>query len=128
VTDLGAGTPNQQMRRYERLLRRSGMFSARTSEGPPNSPWWVRHAPYRLQALALAYNTAGLDDVANYLAEAIRRQAWAILVVHEIGDGERKDGFISSAEHSGLIQMVLHLKVPCGTVQTAIRALGRGFS
>jgi hypothetical protein len=124
VTNLGPGTPNQQARRYARLLRRSGILSARTSEGPANSSGWVLRAPYRLQALALAYDTADLEDVRNYLAETISRDAWAVLVVHEIGDGQRKEGFISPAEHSGLIQMILQLNLPCGTVET-IRALAR---
>ena len=120
VTDLGPGTPNDQARRYARLLRRAGMLSARTSEGPPNSPHWVEHAPYRLQALALAYDTSGLDEVREYVTRAIRRSAWAILVIHEIGDGERKNGFIRSDEHGGLVRMIAHMNVPCGTVEAAI--------
>lgn len=122
VTDLGSGTSNEQARRYARLLRRSGMLSARTSEGPPNSLHWTLHAPYRLQALALAYDTSGLDDVEAYLAKAISRDAWAILVFHEIGDGKRSDGFITPTEHTAVLQTIGRLEVPCGTVETAVRA------
>ena len=100
------------------------MLSARTSEGPPNSPHWVEHAPYRLQALALAYDTSGLDEVREYVSTAIRRSAWAILVVHEIGDGERKNGFIPVDEHGGLVRMIAQMDVPCGTVETAIAEAG----
>ena len=123
VTNLGPGTPNDQARRYARLLRRAGMLSARTSEGPPNSPYSVEHAPYRLQALALAYNTSGLDEVREYVATAIRRSAWAILVIHEIGDGERKNGFIPPDEHSNLVHMIVEMNLPCGTVEAAIGAV-----
>jgi peptidoglycan/xylan/chitin deacetylase (PgdA/CDA1 family) len=124
VTDLGPGTPNDQARRYSRLLRRAGILSARTSEGPPNSPDWVEHAPYRLQALALAYDTSGLDEVREYVSTAIRRSAWAILVVHEIGDGERKNGFNAPDEHGGLVRMIAQMEVPCGTVEAAIAEIG----
>jgi len=120
VTDLGSGTPNDQAKRYARLLRHAGMLSARTSEGPPNSPHWVEHAPYRLQALALAYDTSGLDEVRDYVSSAIRRSAWAILVVHEIGDGERNNGFIPVNEHAGLVRMIAQMNLPCGTVEAAM--------
>ena len=55
---------------------------------------------------------------------AIRRSAWAILVVHEIGDGERKNGFIPPDEHGGLVRMIAQMDVPCGTVETAIAEAG----
>lgn len=119
VTDLGPGTPNQQARRYARLLRRSGILRARTSEGPANSTRWVSRAPYRLQALALAYDTAGLAGVRDYVSSAIQRSAWAILIIHEIGGGKRADGVIPAAEHLGLLQMISQLDVPCGTVDAA---------
>lgn len=126
VTNLGPGSPNEQARRYARLLRRAGILRARTSEGPPNSARWASRAPYRLQALALAYDTAGLAEVQDYLLRAIRRRAWAILVIHEIGDGRREDGFIPASEHLGLIQMIQGLRIPCGTVTAAAGIIGGG--
>lgn len=122
VTDLGPGNPNQQARRFARLLRGAGIRSARTSEGPPNSARWAEHAPYRLHALALGYDTQGLSEVRDYIEEAVRRKDWAILVIHEIGKGARSDGFISPAEHSELVAMISAMKVPCGTVQSAFHA------
>ncbi len=122
VTDLGPGNPNEQARRYARLLRRSGIESARTSEGPPNSARWAEHAPYRLHALALGYDTKGLADVRHYLEEAARRGLWAILVVHDIGNGARRDSCIPSAEHREIVAMIAAMDLPCGTVESALRA------
>lgn len=122
VTNLGPGNPNQQAKRFARLLRQSGIESARTSEGPPNSGRWAKRAPYRLHALALGYDTDGLGEVRDYLDGAVRRGEWAILVIHEIGDGARRDGFISPTEHSQLVAMISAMQVPCGTVQSAIEA------
>lgn len=123
VTDLGPGTANDQARRYAHLLKRSGIRRARTSEGPPNSLHWLETAPYRLQALALAYNTQSLADVKTYLVDAMKRGRWAILVVHEIGTGARTDGFISAAEHQGLLDLIKELGIPCGTVRSAVSAV-----
>lgn len=121
VTNLGRGTPNEQAHRYARLLRRSGIDSARTSEGPPNSTHWVQKAPYRLQALALAYDTRGPGEVKAYLEQAISRGAWAILVVHEIGEGKRSNGVIPPDEHLAVLQMIKDLRMECDTVETARR-------
>lgn len=121
VTNLGPGNPNQQAHRYAQLLLRTGIRSARTSEGPPNTPRWSAHAPYRLHALALAYDTKGEAEVRDYLKTAMERGDWAILVVHQIGTGVRSDGFIAPAEHEAIVAMISDLKIPCGTVESALR-------
>jgi peptidoglycan/xylan/chitin deacetylase (PgdA/CDA1 family) len=121
VTDLGPGNANQQAHRFARLLQSSGISSARTSEGPPNSAAWARHAPYRLQALALAYDTRGIGEVEAYLKSAIARGRWAILVIHEVGHGKRSQGFISPSEHKAILKMIKGLGLRCETVENAMR-------
>jgi len=121
VTDLGPGDPNQQARRYARLLRSAGILRARTSEGPPNALRWADDAPYRLQALALGYNTRSEADVRDYLSAARKEGRWAILVVHEIGSGKRSDGVISPTEHQQVLSDIAQMELPCGTIESAIR-------
>lgn len=120
VTDLGPGSPNAQAARYSALLRRAGIDSARTSEGPPNPEWWVRRRPYRLQALALGFDTRDAQDAIEYLARAARERRWAILIAHAIGDGARSDGVISPDEHREIVSAVGRLGLPSGTVERAM--------
>jgi hypothetical protein len=72
-----------------------------------------------LQALALGYDAKTLGAVENYLAEAMRESRWAILVLHGIEIGQ-DDGSISPAAHGQLLRMIAKMRVPCGTVQSAI--------
>lgn len=120
VTDLGPGTANAQAARYSAMLRRAGIDSARTSEGPPNPDWWVRRQPYRLQALALGFDTRDAKDAIDYLSRAARDRKWAILVIHAISDGSRSDGVISPDEHREIVAAVGKLGLASGTVNRAI--------
>lgn len=120
VTDLGPGSANAQAERYSAMLRRAGIDSARTSEGPPNPDWWVRRQPYRLQALALGFDTRDAKDAIDYLSRAARDRRWAILVTHAIGEGRRRDGVISADEHREIVAAVGRLGLTGGTVRRAI--------
>ena len=122
VTNIGPGNPNQQADRYANLLRSAGVVRARTSEGPPNSLQWTEDAPYRLQALAFGYDAQSGSQIKDYLDHAVRDSRWAILVFHEIGSGKPSDGSISPREHAGLLQMIREMRLPCGTIQSAIEA------
>lgn len=121
VTDLGPGNANQQADTYARILRSAGILRARTSQGPPNSLRWTEEASYRLQALALGYDAKTFRDVRDYIAEAITERRWAILVLHEIGVGKLGDGSVSPAAHEQLLRMIKQMRVPCGTLESAIR-------
>lgn len=120
VTDLGPGGPNRQADAYADLLQRAGILRARTSEGPPNSLKWAEDAPYRLQALALGYDAQNWSSIRDYLIQAAESRRWAILVLHDIGSGKLTDGVISPADHERLLGMIAEMKIPCGTVQSAI--------
>jgi peptidoglycan/xylan/chitin deacetylase (PgdA/CDA1 family) len=120
VTNLGRGTPNQQADTYAHLLQSAGILRARTSEGPPNSLQWTEGAPFRLQALAFGYDTKDASVVKDYLTQAVKEARWAILVFHQIGNGRPSDGVISPNAHEQLLNDIVEMGVPCGTVQSAI--------
>ncbi|HEX3423130.1 MAG TPA: polysaccharide deacetylase family protein [Sphingomicrobium sp.] len=120
VTNLGRGNPNEQADTYARLLKGAGILRARTSEGPPNTLQWTQSSPYRLQAFAFGYDTNGASGVTDYIAKAVKEERWAILVFHEIGTGKASDGVISPAAHEQLLAEIAKMRVPCGTVQSAI--------
>lgn len=120
VTDLGPGNANREADTYARLLRNAGILRARTSEGPPNSLRWVEDAPYRLQALALGYDADTLLAVRQYLSKAMSEARWAILVLHEIGPGKPGDGSISPSAHQDLLDTIKQMRLPCGTMESAI--------
>ena len=124
VTDLGPGGPNRQADTYANTLRSAGILRARTSEGRPNSLRWTADAPYRLQALALGYDARTERDVEDYIMEAVSERRWAILVLHQIGAGKPGDGSVSPDAHRQLLSMIKQTRVPCGTVQSAIRYAG----
>ncbi|OAN57291.1 polysaccharide deacetylase family protein [Sphingomonas sp. TDK1] len=125
VTNLGPGAPNVQRARYEAMLRRLGIRSARNSEGPPNPSGWVTRHPYRLQALAIGYDAEPLD-VFNYLQLARHEQRWAILVFHQVGDGPESDGTVSAGQHEALLDMVLASGLTPRTVGAQMRHLASG--
>ncbi|WP_294330230.1 polysaccharide deacetylase family protein [uncultured Sphingomonas sp.] len=106
VTNLGPGIANVQRARFEAMLHRLGLQSARNSEGPPNPAGWVRRHPFRLQALAVGYDAQALD-VFNYLQRARNEGRWAILVFHQVGDGPESDGAVTAVQHDALLDMVL---------------------
>lgn len=122
VTNLGRGTANVQRMRYEAMLRRLGMRSARNSEGPPNPADWVQRHPFRLQALAIGYDAQALD-VFNYLQRARIERRWAILVFHQVGAGPESDGTIPAAQHDALLDMVLASGLTARTVGEQMRLL-----
>lgn len=120
VTDLGPGSPNQQADAYARRLRSAGILRARTSEGPPNTLRWTKDAPFRLQALALGYDARNWQHIKEYLVQAAREGSWAILVLHEIGSGKMSEGVVSPGQHEELLNTIRGMRIPCGTVDSAI--------
>jgi peptidoglycan/xylan/chitin deacetylase (PgdA/CDA1 family) len=124
VTNLGPGNANRQADTYAKVLQSAGISHARTSEGPPNSLQWAEDAPYRLQALALGYDAKNESDVRTYLSQAMTGGKWAILVLHGIDMGRRSDGSISPLEHERLLNMIKQMRIPCGTVESAIKYAG----
>ena len=81
----GAGRANQQLARYEALLRTTGFRGARTcDEDDPNSPRYARADPYRLRASATTSDKDDPNLAIAYVQDAMKRGDWAILVFHDI--------------------------------------------
>jgi peptidoglycan/xylan/chitin deacetylase (PgdA/CDA1 family) len=114
ATDLGPGDANQQLARYEQLLRTTGFRAARTcDEDDPNSPRYARASPYRLRASAI---TSDKDDPAlatAYVKDAMKRGYWAILVFHDIVRRRTAAGETSIATHDAVLRWLTTQKVWC---------------
>lgn len=113
VTDLGPGSPNRQLRRFEAVLRSQNIASARTSEGPPNTLRWVRNHPYRLQALASGFDATSLSQLASYVRRAQAENRWAILVFHQIVRSHPGHGETLAAIHEALLDTILSIGIRC---------------
>lgn len=122
VTNLGPGSANVQRARFEGMLHRLGLQSARNSEGPPNPAGWVHRHPFRLQALAVGYDAKPLD-VFNYLQRARTEGRWAILVFHQVGEGPESDGAVTAAQHDALLDMVVASGLSARTVGDQLRRI-----
>lgn len=116
VTDLGPGSPNEQLARFEATLRYQGIASARTSEGPPNSVEWVRNHPFRLQALAVGVDALGLRPVMHYLHRARSEGKWAILIFHDVLSTPMGKLRIPSAVHEALLDGIANSGMRCRRV------------
>jgi peptidoglycan/xylan/chitin deacetylase (PgdA/CDA1 family) len=126
VTNLGPGTPNQQLHRFEAVLRAQHMASARTSEGPPNSPHWARTHPYRLQALAVGYDATTLEQLLAYIRRAQVENRWAILTFHDIVPGQPSLGQTMTDFHEGLLDALAKMRIRCSRVCDVMKELSLG--
>lgn len=106
VTDLGPGNANQQEMRFDRLLARTGIAVARTSEGEPNRPATALRRPHRLQALAVGYDATDFSGVDAYLGRAAQQGYWAILVFHAIADLPTQEGETGTRLHEALLDAI----------------------
>ncbi|MGZ3268345.1 MAG: hypothetical protein ACXU7X_09035, partial [Croceibacterium sp.] len=125
VTNLGPGTPNQRLARFERLLASEGIGWARTSEGPPNSRSWALRHPYRLQALAAGYDARTLGQLVHYVRRAQRERKWAILVFHDIGRSNPAEGPISAHVHDALLDVIVRDGIACRRVCDVVAGIDR---
>lgn len=126
VTDLGPGDANVQARRYAELLHKSGITSARTSEGEPNSMRFARHHPYMLEALALGYTTSSPEAIWTYLDRAARKARWAILVIHKLAPTIKEEGEITADLHARLLDRIVASNLWCAPLGEVFKYLTHG--
>ncbi|MBV1687732.1 polysaccharide deacetylase family protein [Novosphingobium sp. G106] len=124
VTDLGPGSPNQQMRRFEAVLRANDIASARTSEGPPNSLTWARRHPFRLKALAAGFDATRLSELTGYLRSAQLQDRWAILVFHDLVRARPSEGQFLAETHDALLDAILKMSIRCHRVCDVMKEMG----
>jgi peptidoglycan/xylan/chitin deacetylase (PgdA/CDA1 family) len=114
MTDLGPGDANQQLTRYEALLKASGFRGARTcDEDDPNSPRYARADPYRLRASATTSDKDNPNLAIAYVQGAMKRGDWAILVFHEILKTRNGQGDTSIATHQTVLDWLVSQPVWC---------------
>jgi peptidoglycan/xylan/chitin deacetylase (PgdA/CDA1 family) len=114
MTDLGPGDANQQLARYEALLKASGFRGARTcDEDDPNSPRYARADPYRLRASAITSDKDDPNLAVAYVQGAMKRGDWAILVFHEILEQRNGQGDTSIATHQTVLNWLVAQPVWC---------------
>jgi hypothetical protein len=123
VTNLGPGTPNRQLQRFEAVLRGQHIASARTSEGPPNSLYWARAHPYRLQALAVGIDATTLQQLVSYVRRAQLENKWAILVFHDIVRAHPSHGQAFAHVHEGLLDAIVNMQIRCSRVCDIVNEL-----
>jgi peptidoglycan/xylan/chitin deacetylase (PgdA/CDA1 family) len=114
ATDLGPGDANQQLARYEALLKTTGFRGARTcDEDDPNSPGYARAAPYRLRASATTSDRDDPELPTAYVRDAMQRGDWAILVFHDILKERTGPGETSIATHDAVLRWLAAQPVWC---------------
>jgi peptidoglycan/xylan/chitin deacetylase (PgdA/CDA1 family) len=123
VTNLGPGTPNRQLQRFEAILRAQHIASARTSEGPPNSQRWAHAHPYQLQALAVGFDATSLHQLVAYVRRAQLENRWAILVFHDIVRADPSYGETLADIHEGLLDTIVGMHIRCRRVCDVMKEL-----
>jgi peptidoglycan/xylan/chitin deacetylase (PgdA/CDA1 family) len=123
VTNLGPGTSNQQLRRFETILRAEHIASARTTDGRPNSAEWARAHPYRLQALAAGFDSQNVAQLVDYVRQAQMRNRWAILVFHDIVHTRPRYGQTLAHVHEKLIDAVVRMQIRCRRVCDVMKVI-----
>ena len=127
ATDLGPGSANAELARYEALLRAIGFRAARDSDG--NSPNSVEHArahPYRLRASAVTYETDDPAVAIAYVRQAMAAQAWAILVFHEVLPARGGEGDASVRTHRTILNWLGGQPVWCAPMGQVLDVLREG--
>jgi peptidoglycan/xylan/chitin deacetylase (PgdA/CDA1 family) len=126
VTDLGPGNANQQLARYEAMLKATGFRAARTcDEDAPNNPRHVLAKPYWLRASATTYDR---DDPAlpiAYVKDAMKRGEWAILVFHDILKQRVGPGETSVATHEAFLRWLTAQPVWCAPMGQVLDHIGQ---
>lgn len=124
VTDLGPGSPNRQLRRFEAILRSEHIASARTSEGAPNSEEWARKHPFRLQALAAGFDATTLPQFVDYIERARSLNRWAILVFHNLVRSKPVVGEVLASIHNEVLDRIVAMNIHCRPVREVMQEIG----
>ena len=125
ATNLGPGDPNQQLARYEALLKASGFAGARTcDEDDPNSQRYARADPYRLRASATTSDKDDPNLAIAYVEDAMKRGDWAILVFHDILQSRKGSGDTSIATHETVLRWLGAAPIWCAPMSEVLGHIG----
>ena len=125
VMDLGRGTAHSRRARYLRLLR-ADFASARTVSGPPNDPRRLTRDRYALHAFEPTYDEDRTEPAVAYVAKAIARGYWAILVFHEVLEKRLGEGDTSLGVHGAILKAITQAPVWCAPVSSVLDHIQRG--
>ena len=127
ATDLGPGNANQQLARYEALLKTTGFRGARTcDEDDPNSPRYALASPYRLRASATTSDKDDRELPMAYVRDAMQRGDWAILVFHDILKERTGPGETSIATHDAVLRWLAAQPVWCAPMGQVLDHIAAG--
>ncbi len=106
VTDLGPGTPNDQLHRYRELLQAAGYIAARTSDGEPMSRHYAQTHRFALNCSAATYEVDSPKEALEYLESARALGRWAILTFHGLAPKKDESGGTSNAVHEAILDHI----------------------
>jgi len=125
VTNLGPGDANRQEARFDRLLSRTGIAAARTSEGEPNRPATALRRPHRLQALAVGFDATDFAAVDAYLDRTVKQGYWAILVFHDVAAVPTVAGQTGLAMHEEILKAIAGKPLWCAPMASVFARIRR---
>ncbi len=123
VTDLGPGTPNEQLRRYRELLQAAGFMGARTSDGEPMSPHYARTHRFALNCSAPTYEVDSPAEALKYLDSARANGRWAILTFHGLAPHKDESGGTSNPVHEAILDHIARGPFWCAPIGQVLNHL-----
>jgi peptidoglycan/xylan/chitin deacetylase (PgdA/CDA1 family) len=114
---LGKGSKEDRLTRYRSLMDAT-FAAARIVDGDPNDPRLVVHDRYQLHAFEPTYVKDDPQAGFDYLAKAVARGGWAILVFHDVLEKRVGDGDTSIAVHQAILDAVAKAPVWCAPMAT----------
>lgn len=122
---LGEGSRREKMRAYEAVLRPT-FYAARTVDGPPNDPAEVADQRYFLNGFEPTYDHDDIHAATAYVAKAVARGHWAILIFHEVLNARQGEGDTSKPVHQAILGHLARQPVWCAPMRDVYGWITRG--
>ncbi len=119
---LGEGTPRDKISAYEAAVR-SRFYAARTVNGPPNDPADVVAQRYFLNGFEPTYDHDDIHGAKAYIAKAVARGHWAILIFHEVLKARKGEGDTSTAVHGAILEHLSNQPAWCATMRDVFKMI-----
>ena len=112
VMGLGKGSESERRDRYLRLVR-NRFLAARGIDGDPNDPLEVPRNLYALHAIAPTYDQDRPELAIDYVNKALRANAWAILIFHDVVPSRSALGETSLSHHREILHWIASKPLWC---------------
>jgi peptidoglycan/xylan/chitin deacetylase (PgdA/CDA1 family) len=113
---LGDGSARDKVAAYEAVVRPT-FYAARTVDGPPNDPADVVAQRFFLNGFEPTYERDDVHGAVAYVAKAISRGHWAILIFHEVLATRKGEGDTSTAVHQAILDHIERQPVWCAPIR-----------